>query len=42
MDQDLTLISEILVSAFLVIGGVFSLVSSIGMMRLRTLMQRRR
>ncbi|GGG68889.1 Na+/H+ antiporter subunit G [Salipiger pallidus] len=40
MDQDLTLISEILVAAFLVIGGVFSLVSSIGMMRLRTLMQR--
>lgn len=40
MDHDLTLLPEILVSVFLVIGGLFGLVGSIGFLRLRDTMQR--
>ncbi|MCA0851027.1 Na+/H+ antiporter subunit G [Salipiger thiooxidans] len=40
MDHDLTLLPELLVSAFLVIGGLFGLVGSIGFLRLRDTMQR--
>ncbi|NDV02009.1 Na+/H+ antiporter subunit G [Pseudoroseicyclus tamaricis] len=40
MDWDIELIGEILVSAFLVIGGLFALVGSFGLVRLRDCMQR--
>jgi len=40
MEQELTMLPELLVSAFLVIGGIFGLVGAIGMIRLPDLMQR--
>lgn len=38
--MELTPISELLVSAFLVVGGIFGLVGSVGMLKLKDTMQR--
>jgi len=40
MDQDLSLLGELLVALFLVVGGFFALVGSIGLIRLKDTMQR--
>ncbi len=40
MDQDLSLLAELLVAFFLVIGGFFALVGSIGLIRLQNTLQR--
>ena len=40
MDQDLSLLAELLVAFFLVVGGFFALVGSIGLIRLKDTMQR--
>ena len=40
MDQDLSLLAELLVAFFLVVGGFFALVGSIGLIRLKDTLQR--
>ncbi|MCR8548173.1 Na+/H+ antiporter subunit G [Salipiger sp. P9] len=40
MDQDMTLLSELLVSVFLIVGGIFGLVGSFGLLKLKQTMQR--
>ncbi|APZ53341.1 Na+/H+ antiporter subunit G [Salipiger abyssi] len=40
MDQDMTLLAELLVSAFLIVGGIFGFVGSFGLLKLKHTMQR--